>query len=51
MESLALRVWDNADHAASLCINDCVEKQIYCEEGMLWHLVYRSRREWAMWKV
>lgn len=52
MESLALQAWDNADHEASLCINGCVEKQIYCEEGMLWqHLVYREPEGGAVWKV
>ena len=35
MESLALGIWDNADHVAILCISGCVEKQTYCEEGML----------------
>lgn len=48
MESLALGIWDNADHVAILCINGYFEKQTYCEEGMLQHLVSRSRREWAM---
>jgi len=35
MESLALGDWEYADHVASLCINGCVKKQTYGEEGLL----------------